>query len=299
MSDAAVSEPTTATSTGVTAQPTPAPADWRSFVTDDLKADPVVSKWSEKASEKDVPSLIKGYAHASHRLGSAINLPGKDAKPEDVSALRSKLYEAGVFEAPPSKPEEYGLTKQDTLPEGLRWSDELANKFATTLHKHGVPKSAVGELMPLYVEAITGASKALKTSMDEGLRALKGEFGDRYDELKEAASRMSQGIFKTPEEVEFFEATGLANHPGFLSILMRLAPLALSDSSYMANLPRKGGEMTGEDAKNELQKVMTDPTHPDYKLYKMGDPKTLAKYMENYKKAYGTEQVPIGQGISA
>lgn len=284
----------------VTASPSPSPSnssDWRPYLTDDLKADPIVAKWSEKASEKDIPGLVKSLAHANSRLGSAINLPGKDAKPEEVQALRTKLYEAGVFTAPPGSPKDYDL-KTDALPEGLRWSEDLSGKFAQVLHKHGVPKAAVGDLMPLYLEALTGASKALKTSMDEGMRALQGEFGDRYDELKEAATRMSQGIFKTPEEVEFYESSGLANHPLFLAPLMRLAPLALADSSYMAGLPRAGGEISGEAAKEELAKIMSDPNHPDHKLYKLQDPKVLEKIREMYRKAYGTEEVPIGQGFN-
>lgn len=107
----------------------PSASDWRGHLTDDLKADPVVSGWAEKASEKDIPSIIKGYAHAQKRMGSAINLPGKDAKPEELTALRSKLYESGVFAAPPVKPEEYGLADPGNLPEGVRFSPELAGSL--------------------------------------------------------------------------------------------------------------------------------------------------------------------------
>ena len=53
----------------------PLPADLQPFVTDDLKADPVAWPILDRMTEKDAPSVLKAYAHAQHRLGSAISLP--------------------------------------------------------------------------------------------------------------------------------------------------------------------------------------------------------------------------------
>jgi hypothetical protein len=274
-----------------------APADWRPHLTDDLKADPVVSKWAEKASEKDIPSLVKGYAHLSSRMGSAINLPGKDAKPEDVAALRTKLYEAGVFTPPPADIKGYGVLKPEGLPEGLQWSDELSTKFATALHKHGAPKELAADLMALHLEALGGMTKTLKTDRDAALASLKSEYGEKYDERVEMVKRMMSGIFTTPEELDFAEQIGLADHPQFLSVMLRLAPLAMQDSSFMDTLSRKGGEMSGADAEAEYAKVMNDPKHPHYEGFKRHDPAAEAYVNELFRKAYGTEKVTIGQGV--
>jgi hypothetical protein len=125
-------------------------ADWHPYVNDDLKADPVVSEWIGKASEKDIPGLIKGYAHLFKSQGNKIALPGKDAKPEDVAALKTKLYEAGVLTAPPATPKDYGILKPENLPEGLQWSDELSTNLPRPSTSTGVPKAALADLMPLY-----------------------------------------------------------------------------------------------------------------------------------------------------
>jgi len=280
-----------------TPAPQPAPADWRTYLTEDLKQDPIVSGWAEKASEKDVTSLIKGYAHASKRLGSAINLPSEGAKPEEVAALRTKLYQAGIFEAPPASPQEYGLAKPEALPEGVQWSEELAGKFASAMHKHGIPKSAVQDLLPLYLEAIGGQAQAFNVTKEQGEATLKAEYGTKYDELREAVTRMIPGIFKTKEEAALFEATGLANHPGFVSVLMRLAPLALADSSYMDALPHAGGERSGEDVREEMAKIMTDPSHPMHEGYKRQDPK-VERYLDGlYRSAFGNQPAPIETGV--
>lgn len=274
-----------------------APQDWRSFLTDDLKADPVVSSWAEKAPEKDMGSVLKSLAHANKRLGSAINLPGKDAKPEEVQALKQRLYEAGVFKAPPAGPEAYTFQKPEHLPEGVAWSDELSGKFASALHKHGVPPEAMQDLMPLYLEAITGASQALKTDTESGMAALRQEHGEKFDEYREAVRRMSGAIFKSQEELDFFNHTGLGDHPAFLSVMMRLAPLALQDSSFMETVPVKGGQISGEEARTQYADILSNPQNKWYEAFKRRDPKAEAHVNELYKQAYGNEKVRIGEGV--
>lgn len=296
MDNAATMEPTTPTTvttpTATSDTTSSAPSqDWRTYINEELKADPVVSSWAEKASEKDVAGLIKSAAHAQKRLGGAITLPGKDAKPEDLSALRTKLYEAGVFQVPPSDPKEYGLLKPAELPDGLQWSDELSSKFAVALHKHGVPKAALTDLMPLYLEALGGAAQTLKVEREQSLATLKSEHGEKYDERVEMAKRMMGGILQTPDELDFMEKTGLADHPKFLSVMLRLAPLAMQDSSFMDSLPHQGGEISGEKAKEEYAKIISDPAHPMHEGYTRRDPK-VEKYIDGlYRSAYGNGKV--------
>lgn len=289
--------PPEGTTTETTTAP-PLPADWRTHLTDELKADPVVTGWAEKASEKDIPSLIKSVAHANKRMGSAINLPGKDAKPEEVAALKTKLYEAGVLTAPPASPKDYGLNKPENMPEGLRWSDDLSNKFATALHKHGIPKAALADLMPLYLEAIGGTAKTLQVDREQSLAKLKSEHGEKYDERVEMVKRMMPGIFQTPEELAFAEEMGLADHPGFLGPLLRLAPLAMQDSSFLESLPHAGGEITQDEAKAEYEKMMTDPTHKFYQDFKRGGKASNDYINDFYRRAVGSGKVKIGEGVS-
>ena len=263
-------------------------ADWKPFLTEELKADPIVADWAAKASEKDTPSLIKSYAHLSKRMGGAINLPGKDAKPEEVQGLKAKLYEAGIFQAPPADPKEYGITKPEKLPDGLGWNDDLATKFAQTLHKHGAPKGLAADLLPLYQEAILGAQTVFKTDQEAGLAALKKEFGEQFDSRKEATSRMIGEIFKDEQELALFNQLGLGDHPKFLSVLMRIAPSYQPDSSYQPDAGQGGGT-GGEGPREELAKIMNDKTHPMHAGYwrQPQDPKVVEHIDNLYKKAYG------------
>jgi hypothetical protein len=260
----------------------------------------------------DIGTFAKRAFDVHRELGSRI--PLKVNGTAEVESWRKehlpKLYQAGVLTAPPGKPEEYGITKPSDLPEGLGWSDELSKELATALHKHGVPKAAVPELLALHTKAMLGAQTALKTSYDEGMAALKHEHGDKFEERLEQAKRITghftkEGqwvpglIFKTPEEVDFIEKTGLGDHPGFLSIIMRLAPLAMQDSSYLAEMTRPDGAMGGEALRTEIGKIMSDPTHPKYKLYWQRDPGVLKEIEEMYRKTYGDAKVELSGGLTA
>lgn len=263
-------------------------------VTDELKADPIAWPILDKMSEKDIPSVLKSYAHSQHRLGTAIPLPAKDAKPEEIAAVRKRIFDAGLFVAPPADPKEYGIVKPEKLADGLGWNDELGTKFATTLHKHGASKELAKDLVDLYGEALAGTQTTLKTSYDEGIAALKSEHGDKYDERKELAKRLAAAVFKTPEELAFFETTGLGDHPTFLSVLMRLAPLAQQDSSFLKDVGKGGdGSMTGDDVRGEVAKIMSDKSHPMYEGYWRQDKKVLDHIDSLYKKAYGEGKVEI------
>lgn len=277
---------------------TPEPVDWRPHVPADLRADPELGPIVERLSEKDVGSLVKSHAHLTRKMGNALTLPGKDAKPEEIHGVKQKLYEAGLFTAPPSKPEEYGIAKPENLPDGLGWSDELASELAQLLHKHGAPKALAGDLLPLYEKALLGTQKVLNTNQEKAMVALRNEHGEHFEARKEAVARIMPAIFQDPEELKWANDMGLGDHAGFLSIMMRVAPLALQDSSFMEQLPQSGGQISGEDARAELAKIMSDKNHPDHAGYWRGDKTVNAKVDELYRKAYGNAPVALDAGIN-
>jgi hypothetical protein len=251
---------------------------------------------------KDTPDLVtfakRGF-EAHREIGSRI--PVKVSKPEEVQAWRKehlpKLYTAGILEAPPGKPEEYGIAKPEKIPDGFGWNDELSKELATTLHKHGAPKGLAAELLGLYEKALLGAEQTLKTSYDEGMAALKKEHGDKFEERMELGKRLTKAIFKTPEELEFFERTGMGDHPAFLSVVMRLAPLAQQDSAFLKEVSRPAGGMTGDEVRAELGRIMSDKTHPKFAGYWRQDKDVMAYVEDLYKKAYGEGKVELGGGI--
>ncbi len=246
---------------------------------------------------KDFASLVKAGYDAHREVGARIPIK-HDGKPETIAEWRRthlpNIYKAGLLEAPPATPADYGIVKPTNVPDGLVWNDDRATKYAGILHKYGVPKAIVPELMALHTEALTDVGLTLKTSVEEGTKALKAEFGDKYDQRIEEVKRLTAVLFKDPEEIEFFEKTGLGNHPGFLGVMMRLAPLAMQDSSIAAGLGSNSDTgVTGETVRAEVADIMSNPNNPKNKLYWQQDKATM-EYVNNlYKKAYGDAKVEL------
>lgn len=243
----------------------------------------------------DLASLVKrGYD--LHRSSGSPRIPLKDASPEDVAAFRQKVYEAGVFASPPASPEDYKITKPEGVSE-LGWSDERAGKLAGVLHKHGIPVAAAQDLLALHAEALSATHGMFKRDIEAGMTALKKEFPEDFDGKQAAAGRLAGEIFKTPEELAAWNASGLGDHPAFLGVLMRLAPLAAQDSSFFAETS-KSGATAGEDVRSQLAKIANDKTHPLHEGYVRRDPAVLKHIDDLYRKAYGSDPVEIGQGIT-
>jgi len=223
-----------------------------------------------------------------------INVKNDDEKVAWRKEHLPKLHAAGIIEAPPAKPEDYGITRPATLAKDVPWSDTLAKELATTLHELGIPKSAVPKLMALHERAVSGAMPVLKTNYDTAMAKLKEEHKDKFDERFELAGRLANTIL-SEDDKQFIDDTGLADHPRFLSILMKLAPLAQSDSSFIAEMNRGGGsgEMTGDQVREWVAKMSSDKTDPNYTRYWAQDPALMKEIDDKYKSAYGTGTVTI------
>lgn len=245
---------------------------------------------------KDFPSFVKGAYDAHREVGSRIPVKVDATKPEEIENWRKThiptLQKAGLLHTPPATPADYQIARPSEIPEGLGWDEARNVKFSTILHKYGVPKEMAAELVDLQKEAMTGGFQAIKTSVEEGMNALKKEHGDQFDTRMEAAKRLTSVIFKTPEELEWFNTVGLGDHPGFLSIIMRLAPLAMQDSSFMRDAGGGGGDaaMAQDEVRKEVADIMSNPNNPKHKLYWQRDKATM-EYIDNlYKKIPGADQ---------
>ena len=242
---------------------------------------------------KDFPTFVKTAFDAHKEVGARVRIPGKDAKPEDVMAFKTRLIESGVLPAPLKSPDDYGLVKPETMPDGLEWHEEGAKKLAAMLHKHGAPKELGAELLALKQELELGRVSALKSSREDTEKALREEYGAHYEERNEEAKRLAAIIFKTDEEVDFFNRTGIGNSKPFLSAMMRLAPLAAQDSSFVHDQSRGGGGGSGDEVRAKLADIMMNKENPKHKLYWQKDKATMEEIEMMYKDAYGDKKVEL------
>ena len=270
-------------------------SDWRPYIPDDVKADASLSKVVENAQEKDISSLVKSWAHYEHGKGSSLRLPGKDATEDDVKSFKSKVFETGHFKTGPEKPEGYQITKPS---EDVLWDQNLENSFRGILHKHGASQELANDIYGLYTDIFKATDSVLKATEEEGMNVLKTEHGDKFEERFQVGKRLAQSIFKTDDEAAYFDQHNMGNDPRFLGPLMRLAPLAMMDSSFMDSLkPVTDGASTIEEAHKEHNAIMLDPNHPKYAAYRGTDPiakEDVMKYIESlYAPVAGDQKIII------
>lgn len=244
------------------------------------------------AESPDAGHFVLKAFNQHRELGSRIPVK-KYEKPEEVENWRKehlpRLYDNGLLPKPPASPDEYGIKRPENLKDGLTWNDEIGKSYAATLHKYGIPKEAASELLALHEQAVLGAQKFLKTSFDDGMAALKAEHGDKFDERREVTKRLIKDIFKTPEEEALFNASGMGDHPNFLSVMMRLAPLAQQDSSYMKDITTNatGQQMSADEIRAKVADVRNNQQNPLHKGYWANDPEVFKQIDAWYKQAYG------------
>jgi hypothetical protein len=249
----------------------------------------------------DFKTFAKVAFDAHREVGARIPLKVDPTKPETIDAWKKenlpKLQKAGVLPTPLAR-EQYKIAKPEKLIEGIGWNDVSAGKLGDLAHKHGISQEAVDDLLKLQEEHVSTYAKVLNTQMDSAMAALKAEHGDKFDERSEMTKRLTAFIFKNPEELQWFEDTGIGNHPTFLGVLMRLAPFAQQDSSFMKDLDASSGtqgvpQMTQDDLRKELARVQSDKTHPMHEDFL----RRTTKYQEwvdaLYKRQYGDGKVSL------
>jgi len=210
--------------------PAPAPTDWRaSFKNADAK------KFAE--SSTDPEHLAMRALEMRQKLATAIVLPGKDAKPEDVATFRKAL---GV----PETIEGYKFPEipAENLTDAVKQSRA---DWAKTFHEHNVP-APVAEALIAKVAAEAAAEAAAQVAADKAhaektTAELKAEWGADYDVNMTYANRAAVQLF----DAKFDEAKTIETKDGRF----------LLDHPLMARLLAKVGR---EMAEGGLGGVLTD-----------------------------------------
>lgn len=262
----------------------------------------------------DLPSFVKKAFDTHREVGSRVPLRiEKDRNPDGTFAPRQssvqawreqhlpKLYENGILAKPPDSPAAYGLDKQpEKLPPGMVWDQERANKLANILHKHAVPPALVPELLEVQSELMVAEIKKYESSYEDAILALKREFGEEYDTRMEQAKKLSEIVFKDEGDLDFLAESGFGNHPRFLGMMMRLAPLAEQDSSLVEQV----SQVRGPSPDNlsavyaEYNKIATDKSHPWHEGFIKGDPEVSKKIDEMFRKVVGPGSFQIGSQLT-
>jgi hypothetical protein len=192
-------------------------AAWTDQLSKEYRENP---EYAEKlANLEKLDDLAKGY----FELQGKTDIPGKDAKPEDVEAFWKKL-------GYPEKPEGYGVAK-----------DQNAGTFVSAAHAARLTDEQATALWKSVSEGTARQLAAVQQAQEVELKAtdaaLQKEFGGKYDYAIEMFER---GIGNRELKAQLINA-GLAGKPEIVK-----AFIALGESMQESGSPKGDGPPGGE-----------------------------------------------------
>jgi len=125
---------------------------------------------------------LKALVSAQPVLHEKVAFPKDDASPEDrAKAVRQILTRLGA----PEKPDAYKL--DESIPESIRANahyGEYRDELGKVLVENGVLPDTFAKILALENKYAEVFSSDYKKSKDEGIKALKSQVGEKWDEYK-------------------------------------------------------------------------------------------------------------------
>jgi hypothetical protein len=192
-------------------------AAWTQQVSKEYRENPEVA--AKLANLEKLDDLVKGYLDAQGKT----DIPGKDAKPEDLDAFWKKL-------GYPEKPENYSVSK-----------DKNAETFISAAHAARLTDEQATALWKSVSEGtarqFAAVQEAQKAELDATDAALKKEYGDKYSYALEMFKR---GI-GNDELKDLIRNAGLAGKPAIVKAFIALGEAAQESGSPKSDSGLAGG----------------------------------------------------------
>ncbi len=257
----------------------PPEGSWRDSLEDDVKNHPGLEKY------KSVSDQVRSHLELEKKIGlKGLLVPGKDAPQKDVDKFQIELGR-------PEAKEGYEIPK---LPEGtddrIQVSEQTEVLWKDFAFKNGISQDLSKSLQAFDLErqknALIQMDAADKEDKEKAETALRGEWGDKYEENKASAIALVKKLGSDEAMDELIGELGNrpANKPAVLKFLANMA------SKFGEDKLGEGGDssltLTPAQAAAEIQKIrmdLKDPYHDENSPLR----KERVNYMESlYKMAY-------------
>lgn len=241
------------------------------FFPEELRGEKTLHKFTGKDKDEVFGKLAKSYVHLEK-----FQIPGDDAKPEDVAAFNRRR---GI----PEKVEEYRAALKPEIPEGAPWTPEVEAMFAEFAHKEGLTAKQATNAINFWAKLAAQGVDVQTSQKGEDLRKqhenLKGKWGANYERTVGLVHRTVEE-YSNPEFNELLDSKftiggqewTLGNHPAMLEFIARHGEGRLEAGFIQGNTLLQ----TQASAQAELSKIFDDKTHPYWK----GDKAALKKVQE-------------------
>jgi hypothetical protein len=224
-----------------------ATGEWLKTLPEELQKDPVIQNFKSPA---DLATAYREAKVQISRKGVILPPEGSDDKAwEPVFEALGRPKEAKDYELP-------------VAPAGVKLDQTLIDEFRGMAHKLGMNKKqfkeAFGAQINKIVKEQTAATEAATKRKNEAETMLRQKFGSKYNEVVQGVQKLVNG-YADKDDAEVVDL--LNSNPAAIAFLSKI----LGDMSE-ATLEKlghvKGGELTPDEAKDEITKIRTDKDHP-------------------------------------
>lgn len=252
------------------------PADWRSALPEDIRADPSFKDIA------DVGSLGKSFINAQKLIGvDKIAKPSDKWTPEQWKDFYKQI-------GAPDKPEAYELPKDLKLAEGLELNNDQLNAWRKEFMESGLTKGQADRILKRYFEnanaEFTGFANQRTQAQQQAETVLKQEFGDQYDANLDIA-RGALKKFGSEDLVKKLVSTGLGNDPAMVKVLLALGKATMDDQAIGGgnDMLIKGSTA----AQSEINRLKTDKEFQNALQSREvpGHKEAVARWLDLHQKA--------------
>jgi hypothetical protein len=223
---------------------------------------------------KDIPNLAKSYLNAQKMVGAEkIAIPGKHASEQDWKQVFAKL---GV----PETVDKYEFK----APEGF--NPEIMGKFKEIAHGAGILPQQAEKLVNFYQDLNKNASESnltqQKAKMEEGVTALRKEWGNAFDQEVEVAKAGLQS-FGDDNFKKFLDESGLKSHPEMVKLFNRLGKA--TGEQGIKGQGTSGFSLAPQAAQAQINSIKSDPSHPYWNDGHQGHKSAVSEMQKLFQQA--------------
>lgn len=244
---------------------------WYSNLSDEYRNHPSIQKFS------DANGLAKSYLSLESLMGR-----DKVPVPKDENDLNAWQLYNKAFNVP-NKAEDYDLK--------IEGSEANLDGFKQLAHKYHLSNEVAQELLNAHVQDFRDYENAkvqeFNTQAEEATKALKAEWGMKYEENLRTAKNFLEKMSDSKEEFDYFNDK-IGNDVHFIKLLQKVGS-SVSEGSLGGLEGQAGGfTKTPAEAKAELEKILNDPSD----AYWAGarNRRDNAKYCKEHNLTYVSEE---------
>ena len=256
---------------------------WYDALPEELQSAPFFKPTDD--GPRELSQVVSDITNAAQWMGNSIRIPGKDAGDEAMAEFRQKATEKipGLMVIPSADDTEkmqsvfrtMGMPENSDdykLPdiEGLKLEEGQIKALKDQSHALNMTQAQFAQMVQAQHEQLTAASESQKMELDEGIDALKREWGAAYDQ-KVGEIRTLLGKIEAPEYIgNMLEAGTLPASD--LKMFQAMADMIGAEASEVATQEAGPKVLTPDEALSQLSEIenradnaLWDATHPDHK----------------------------------